>query len=207
MTGHREPWYLDRLRAELERAAESEDRRERRGALGRVRVRIHIPLKPVLAFAAIVVVAIAVAVAVAALGSGEDERSAAPPAPTPVPGSPQAVLEHLDGIYDANVTTSVIAGTELLPTGLYRLTIRAAENSFVLSDPENGAYEHTITGASPHRLAFAPDGNCEVPEQRPDPATVEFSLKGSFLTLRNARGGCQPIWQLLTSTPWYKRKP
>ena len=37
MTGHRERWYLDRLRAELERAAESEDRRERRGALGRVR--------------------------------------------------------------------------------------------------------------------------------------------------------------------------
>jgi len=36
------------------------------------------------------------------------------------------------------------------------------------------------------RVAFAPDGNCEVPEQRPDPATVEFSLKGSFLTLRNA---------------------
>jgi hypothetical protein len=205
MSGHREPWYLDRLRAELERAAESEDRRERRGALGRVRVRI--PLKPVHAFAAIVVVAIAVAIAVAALGSGEDERSAAPPAPTPAPGSPQAILEHLDGIYDAQITRSVILGTHLLPAGLYRLTIRAAENSFVLSDPENGAYEHTITGASPHRLAFAPDGNCEVPEQRRDPATVEFSLKRSFLTLRNARGGCQPIWQLLTSTPWYKRKP
>ena len=63
MTGHREPWYLDRLRAELERAAEAEDRRERRGALGRVRV----PLKPALAIAAIVV---AIAIAVAALVSG-----------------------------------------------------------------------------------------------------------------------------------------
>ena len=77
----------------------------------------------------------------------------------------------------------------------------------MLSDPENGAYEHTITGASPHRLAFAPDRNCEVPEQRQDPASVEFSLKVSLLTLRNPRGGCQPIWQLLTSAPWYKTKP
>jgi hypothetical protein len=205
MTGHREPWYLERLRAELERAAESEDQRERRGALGRVRIRV--PLKPVLAFAAIVAVAVVVVIAVATLGSAEDERSAAPPAPTPAPGSPQAIMEHLDGSYDAQITTSVIAGTHLLPTGRYRITIRAAQHSFVLSDPENGAYEHTITGASPQRLAFAPDGNCEVPEQRRDPATVEFSLKGSLLTLRDARGGCQPIWQLLTSTPWYKSKP
>ena len=29
MTGHRQPWYLDRLRAELERVAAIEDRRER----------------------------------------------------------------------------------------------------------------------------------------------------------------------------------
>ena len=204
MTRHHEPWYLDRLRAELERAAEAEDRRERRGALGRVRV----PRKPVLALAAI---AVAVAIAVAALGSREDERSAAPPAPTATPtfapGSPQAVLEQLDGIYYAKITTSVVLGTHILPTGQYRITIQPAESSFLLSDPENGAYEHTITGASPHRLAFAPDGNCEVPEQRRDPASVEFSLKGSLLTLRNPRGGCQPIWQLLTSTPWYKTKP
>ena len=203
MTGHREPWYLDRLRAELERAAEAEDRRERRGVLGRVRV----PLKPALAIAAIVV---AIAIAVAALGSAEDERSAAPPAPpapTPAPGSPQAILERLDGIYYARITTSVALGTQLLPTGWYRITIRAAQSSFLLSDPENGGYEHRITEASPHRLAFAPDGNCELQEQRQDPASVEFSLKGSMLTLRGARGGCKPIWQLLTSTQWYKRKP
>jgi hypothetical protein len=204
MTGHREPWYLDRLRAELERAAVAEDRRERRGARGRVRV----PLKPALAFAAIV---IAVAIAVAVFGSAEEERSAAPPAPTVTPTSapdrPEAILERLDGIYRAQITPpSVVLGTHLLPTGWYRITIRAADSSFLLSDPENGGYEHTITGASPHRLAFAPDGNCEVPEQRGDPASVEFSLKGSLLTLRGARGGCQPIWQLLTSTPWYKEK-
>ena len=203
MTGHREPWYLDRLRAELERTAEAEDRRERRGALGRV----HVPLKPALAVAAVVV---AVAIALTALGSAEDERSAAPPAPTATPtsasGSPQAILERLDGIYYAEITTSVALGTHVLPTGWYRITIRATDSSFLLSDPENGGYEHTITGASSQRLAFAPDGNCELPEQRRDPASVEFTLKGSLLTLRAARGGCQPIWQLLTSTPWYKTK-
>src|SRR5215203_2964788 len=37
MTGHRQPWYLDRLRAELERVAAIEDRRERSPALGRLR--------------------------------------------------------------------------------------------------------------------------------------------------------------------------
>jgi hypothetical protein len=169
MTGHRETWYLDRLRAELERTAEAADRRERRGALGRVRI----PLKPALAIA---------------------------------PGSPQAILERLDGIYYAQITTPVDLGTYVLPTSSYRITIRAADSSFLLSEPENGAYEHTITGASPHRLAFAPDGNCEIPEQRQDPASVEFALKGSLLTLRGARGGCRPIWQLLTSTTWYKRK-
>ena len=75
MTGRREPWYLDRLRAELERAATAEDRRERRGALGRVRF----PIKPVLAIAAIVAI---VALAIAAFGGDDTERSAAP-APTP----------------------------------------------------------------------------------------------------------------------------
>jgi hypothetical protein len=203
MTGHREPWYLDRLRAELERAAAAEDRRERRGALGRVRL----PIKPLLAIAAIVA---AVVLAIAALDGGEADRSAAPaptPAATPTaePGSPQAILERLDGVYTANVTTSVTAGVEVLPTGWWRITIRAADASFVLSSPDNGGdYGHTITGASPHRLAFAPDGNCEVREQRQDPSSVEFSLRGSLLTLRGASGGCQPIWQLLTSTPWYR---
>lgn len=204
MTGHRESWFLDRLRAELERAAAAEDRRERRGVLGRVRF----PIKPVLAIAALVA---AVVLAIAAFG-GEAERSAAPaPAPTPAatptpePGSPQAILKRLDGVYTANVTTSVIAGTEMLPTGWWRITIRAADASFVLSSPDNGGdYVHTITGASPHRLAFAPDGNCEVSEQRQDPASVKFSLEGGLLTLRGASGGCRPIWQLLMSTPWYQ---
>ena len=203
MTGRREPWYLDLLRAELERAAAAEDRRERRGALGRVRF----PIKPVLAIVAIVA---AVVLAIAAFGGGEAERSAEPAptpiaTPTPEPGSPQAILKRLDGVYTANVTTSVIAGTELLPTGWWRITIRAADASFVLSSPDNGGdYVHTITGASPHRLALAPDANCEVHEQRQDPASVEFSLKRGLLTLRGASGGCRPIWQLLMSTPWYR---
>ncbi len=83
MTGHREPWYLDRLRAELQRAAEAEDRRERRGALGRVRF----PIKPVLAIAAIVA---AVVLAIAALDGGEAERSA-----VPEPGK-KVVVTHVD---------------------------------------------------------------------------------------------------------------
>ena len=203
MTGHREPWYLDRLRAELERAAAAEIRRERRGALGRVRLRT----KPVLALAAIVA---AVVLAVAALGGREAERRAAPartPAatPTPAPASPQGILERLDGVYTADVTTAVTAGAEVLPTGWWRITIRAADASFVLSSPDNGGdYVHMITGASPHRLAFAPDGNCEVREQRQDPVSVGFLLEDSLLTLRGASGGCRPIWQLLTSTPWHR---
>jgi hypothetical protein len=28
----------------------------------------------------------------------------------------------------------------------------------------------------------------------------------SLLTLRGASGGCEPIWQLLMSTAWYKRQ-
>ena len=37
MTGHRQPWYLDRLRDELERVAAIEGRRERGPAPGRPR--------------------------------------------------------------------------------------------------------------------------------------------------------------------------
>jgi hypothetical protein len=204
MTAHREQWYRDRLRAELERVAAIEDRRERRGVLGGVRL----PLKPVLAIAAI---AVALALAVALLGSGTDERSAAPPKPRPTPapspaaGTPQAVLQRLDGVYTAQITTSVIAGTQLLPTGWWRITIRAADAGFVLTAPDAGGdYPHTITGVSPGRLAFAPDGNCEVPAQRQDPATVEFALRDSHLTLRGVRGGCRPIWRLMTSASWYR---
>ena len=152
----------------------------------------------------------AVAIGLPALGSREDERSVAPPAPTATPtrapDSPQAILEHLDGIYDADIPVSRALGAHFLPAGPYRITIRAADRSFLLSE-QNGAYEHTITGASPHQLTFAPDRNCEIREQRQDPASVAFSLKGSFLSLHNVRGGCQPIWQLLTSTRWYKIKP
>ena len=99
MTGRREPWYLDRLRAELERAAAAEDRRERRGALGRVRF----PIKPVLAIAAIVA---AVVLAIAAFGrrrgraqrrAGSDAgRDADPRAGKPA-GDPQAPRRGLHG--------------------------------------------------------------------------------------------------------------
>lgn len=202
MTAHREQWYRDRLREELERVAAIEDRRERRGAIGRVRV----PLKPAMALAAIVA---AIVLAIALLGTGADERSAAPPKPQPTPSpaaaSPEGVLKRLDGVYSAQITTSIPAGAETLPTGWWWLTIRAADAGFVLSSPSNGGdYTHTITGASPRRLSFAPDGNCEVRAQRDDAAAVAFSLEASRLTLRGATGGCRPIWRLLTSTSWYR---
>ena len=75
MTGHRQPWYLDRLRAELERVAAIEDRRERGPALGRLRPALGRP-----ALVALAVVVALVAVVVAVTRQSDVERPAAPPA-------------------------------------------------------------------------------------------------------------------------------
>ena len=79
MTSHRQPWYLDRLRAELERVATIEDRRERspalgwlRPALGRLR-----PSRQTLAALAAVLALVAVVLAVA--WESDVERPVAPP--------------------------------------------------------------------------------------------------------------------------------
>jgi hypothetical protein len=75
MTGHRQPWYLDRLRAELERVAAIEDRRERSPALGRLR-----PAPQTLAALAAVFALVAVVVTVVTVARESDvERPAAPP--------------------------------------------------------------------------------------------------------------------------------
>src|SRR3954466_36403 len=79
MTGHRQPWYLDRLRAELERVAAIEDRRERSPALGRLRPALGRlrPLPQALVALAVVVALVAVVVTVAP--ESEVERPVAPP--------------------------------------------------------------------------------------------------------------------------------
>ena len=79
MTGHRQPWYLDRLRAELERVAAIEDRRERGPALGRLRPALGRlrPLPQTLVALAVVVALVAVVVTVAR--EPDVERPAAPP--------------------------------------------------------------------------------------------------------------------------------
>ena len=79
MTGHRQPWYLDRLRAELERVAAIEDRRERGPALGRLRPAIG-RLRPLpQTLVALAVVAALVAVVVTVARESDVERPAAPP--------------------------------------------------------------------------------------------------------------------------------
>ena len=79
MTGHRQPWYLDRLRAELERVAAIEDRRERSPALGRLRPalgRLRASPHPLVALA---LVAALVAVVLTVAWESDVERPAAPP--------------------------------------------------------------------------------------------------------------------------------
>jgi hypothetical protein len=79
MTGHRQPWYLDRLRAELERVAAIEDRRERGPALGRLRPALgRLRPSPQL-LVALAVVAALVAVVLTVARESDVERAAAPP--------------------------------------------------------------------------------------------------------------------------------
>ena len=200
-------WYLDRLRAELERVAALEDRRERRAAPAWLRL----PPRGALAAAlAVIVVVAAVAIGIALVAGSEDERTAAP-APTPAPTTPaEAALQRLDGVYIAQITPQTIArmGIKLPPSpGLWRLTIHGAELDFILSGPEGsdtGDYTMKITGAGRSRLAIAPDPACEIPAERSAPGSVAYELHGAMLTLRGARGGCTPTWTVLTSAEWRK---
>src|SRR5215217_2678318 len=79
MTGHRQPWYLDRLRAELERVAALEDRRERGPALGRLRPALGRLRPSPQTLVALAVVAALVAVVLTVARQSDVERSAAPP--------------------------------------------------------------------------------------------------------------------------------
>jgi hypothetical protein len=79
MTGHRQPWYLDRLRAELERVAAIEDRRERGPALGRLRPALGRLRPSPQTLVALAFVAALVAVVLAVARESDVERQAAPP--------------------------------------------------------------------------------------------------------------------------------
>ena len=216
MTGHRQPWYLDRLRAELERVAAIEDRRERGPALGRLRPALGRRPSPrlVLAVVAGALVVAIVAIGGVALDTRDDERSATP-APTTVPtASPatdgEAILRRLDGLYVANITAASLRRLQIPydpPAGWWRIVVRSAERTITVSapeGPESGEYVLELTGVEPGRLTFGPSRTCPLPEQPAGESSVGFTLSRSILTLRNAEGGCQPDWTLLTSTPWRK---
>ena len=79
MTGHRQPWYLDRLRAELERVAAIEDRRERGPALGRLRPALGRLRPSPHTLVALAVVAALVAVVLTVARESDVERPATPP--------------------------------------------------------------------------------------------------------------------------------
>ena len=79
MTGHRQPWYLDRLRAELERVAAIEDRRERGPAFGRLRPALGRLRPSPQTLVALAFVAALVAVVLAVARESDVERQAAPP--------------------------------------------------------------------------------------------------------------------------------
>ena len=79
MTGHRQPWYLDRLRAELERVAAIEDRRERGPALGRLRPALGRLRPSPHTLVALALVAALVAVVLTVARESDVERPAAPP--------------------------------------------------------------------------------------------------------------------------------
>src|SRR5687768_17936954 len=79
MTGHPQPWYLDRLRAELERVAAIEDRRERSPALGRLRPALGRLRPSPHTLVALALVAALVAVVLTVARESDVERPAAPP--------------------------------------------------------------------------------------------------------------------------------
>jgi hypothetical protein len=145
MTGHRQPWYLDRLRAELERVAAIEDRRERGPALGRLRPSLG-RLRPSLgrlrpaprSLAALAAVLALVAVVVTVARESDVER---PAAPQPAPGK-KAVAE---------VGDDVARGVRFVLDGR-ALTVR------LLPPVRNQTFE-TVEGARISATCGAPPGD------------------------------------------------
>jgi hypothetical protein len=206
MTGQPASWYQDRLRAELERVAGNEDRRERRGAPGRLRPTWRLPA----AIAAGAVVLAIIVLAGVALRTLDEERTATPsPAPTTTPATdPSAILRRLDGLYVAELTASTVRRFDpAAPAGWWRIVVRSSERTITVSAPEgpdSGDYTLNITSVGPATLTFAPNTACPLREGV-TASSVEFSLSQTgVLTLRNSRGGCRPDWNLLTSTTWFR---
>jgi hypothetical protein len=74
--------------------------------------------------------------------------------------------------------------------------------------------QERIAAPGPTRSTAAPPSGPEAALRRLDgmyvakitPATISRmgTLENSILTLRRMRGGCSPVWTLITSTPWHK---
>ena len=90
-----------------------------------------------------------------------------------------------------------------MPAGWWRIVIRGASSSCSTA-PEGGDTPMVITGAGPDRLTLAPDGNCETVRGRLLGLEHRVHVEDLSLTLRRVRGGCAPVWTLITSTPWRK---
>jgi hypothetical protein len=146
MTGHRQPWYLDRLRAELERVAAIEDRRERSPALGRLRPALDRlrPSPQTLAALAAVVALVAVVLTVAR--ESDVERQAAP---QPAPGKKVVATDVERGVrfsLDGRVLT-----VQLLPNRPNPIeTVSGAQMSAtcgtnVAAPPDDPRSEITLT--------------------------------------------------------------
>ena len=207
MSGHGEAWYLDRLRAELERVAAQQDAAERR------RLRLPVPSwrRLVLPLAVVTAVALLFALGTALLGADDRERTAEPgpaPAPTAVPGDPTGdVLRRFDGVYIAEIGDAELRrlGTSDLPAGVWKIAINAENRTIEVSAPEgrdSGGYTLAITAATRDRLTFGPDRGCDVPEQRAQPASARLALTRAILTFQAVRGGCTSAWALLSAIPW-----
>ncbi len=125
MTGHRQPWYLDRLRAELERVAAIEDQRERGPALGRLRPALGRLRPSPQALVALALVAALVAVVLTVARESDVERPAAPPGKKVVATDVEhGVRFSLDGRVltvqliapERNQTVETVSGAEISAT-------------------------------------------------------------------------------------------
>ena len=141
MTGHRQPWYLDRLRAELERVAALEDRRERGPALGRLRPALGRLRPSPQTLVALAVVAALVAVVLTVARESDVERSATPP------GKKLVATDVEHGVrfsLDGRVLT-----VQLLRIGATRPSKRSAARRSARPAAPTSPRRRVIRGASP----------------------------------------------------------
>ena len=199
MTGQPGSWYLDRLRAELERVAAVEDQRERRGPLRRLRLSWRLPAA-VVAIASLVAIIVIVSATSSTRGEERTARPAPAVAPTTSPATdPDAILRRLDGLYVAEISAATLRRLDFDPgttAGWWRIVIRSSERTLTLSAPEgpgSGDYTLKIASVGPATLTFAPTTVC--PQREGSTASsVEFALSPTgVLTLRNRGAAAAPM--------------